>query len=173
MSTELKLLRVAACLFVVFAATPAAWADKIVKEKGRVVYHFVKVEVMEVGDVPGHILGIVDQRGLTTLDTGEVGTWSSKVMLDLTKGTGSHQSYTVTTFEDKSTSVTMAHGTTTARPDGTSAFEGTFTYIAGTGRFTGVKGEGSYTGKRMAPVAPGAPADAAMDYAATYTLPSQ
>jgi len=173
MSQRLWFTVVSFVVFAAFAAAPAAWADKTVKEKGRIVYHFVKVEVMEIGDVPGHILGIVDQRGLVTVDTGDVGTWSTKVVVDLMNGTGPHQAYSVTTFEDKSTTITQAKGVTTSRPDGTSTFEGTFTYIGGTGRFAGIKGGGSYAGKRMAPLSPGVPVDSFQDYAATYTLPSQ
>ena len=173
MSAKLWYRLVAVGLLAVFTTVPAAWADKTVKEKGRVVYHIAKVEVMEVGDVPGHILAIADQRGLTTVDTGEVAIWSTKVVLDLTNGTGPHQAYTLTTFEDKSTAITQSKGVTTAHPDGTSTFEGTFTYIGGTGRFAGVKGGGSYAGKRMAPLTPGVPVDLFQDYSTTYTLPSQ
>ena len=140
-------------------------------EKGRVVYHFVKAEVMQVGDVPGHMVGVVDASGLSFPDTGQVGIYSSKISFDLINGTGTHYAYVVTTFEDKSTTVTLNQGVTTARPDGTSTFEGTFTYVGGTGRFAGIKGAGSYTGKRMAPVTPGGPADVFSDFVATYTLP--
>ena len=160
-------------IIAAFVAVPLAGAEKTVNEKGRVVYHFVKAEVMQVGDVPGHIVGITDGRGLSFPDTGEVGTYLGKVTFDITNGTGPHQAYWVTTYEDKSTVITSCKGVTTARPDGTSTFEGTYTYIGGTGRFAGIQGGGSYTGKRMAPLAPGVPADTFSDYVTTYTLPSQ
>ena len=163
----------AVALFAAFTSLPALAAEQTVNEKGRTVYHFVKTEVMQVGDVPGHIIGIVDAGGLTFSDRGEVGNYSGKISFDLINGTGPHQTYVVTTFEDKSTTITLNKGVTTARSDGTSTFEGTFTYIGGTGRFAGIKGDGSYTGKRMAPVAPGSPADTFSDYVATYSLPSQ
>jgi hypothetical protein len=171
--SQRSLLKVTSLVVFALLTTPSAWAERTVKEKGRVVYHIAKVELMEVGDVPGHLLGIADQRGLVTTDAGEVGAWSTKVVLDLTNGTGPHQAYTVTTFEDKSTTITKAEGVTTSRPDGTSTFEGTFTYIGGTGRFAGIKGGGSYAGKRMAALTPGVPVDLFQDYATTYTLPSQ
>jgi len=173
MRTKLWFTILAVTILAVFSAAPLAGAEKTVKEKGRIVYHFVKVEVMQVGDVPGHIIGVVDARGLSFPDTGEVGTYSNKIMFDLTNGTGPHQGYAMTTFEDKSTVIWQYRGVTTARPDGTSTFEGTSTYIGGTGRFVGIKGGSSYTGKRMAPVTPGGPADSFADYVATYTLPSQ
>jgi len=172
MRTKLWFAILAVAILTVFIALPLAGAEKTVQEKGRQVYHVVKVEVMPVGDVPGHVVGIVDARGLTFPDTGEVATCSLKITFDVTNGTGPHQTYAVTTFEDKSTVITLAKGVTTARPDGTSTFEGTFTYIGGTGRFAGVQGGGSYTGKRMAPLAPGVSADSFSDYVATYTLPS-
>ena len=173
MRTKLWFATLAVAILTVFITLPLAGAEKIVKEKGRTVYHFVKVEVMPVGNVPGHVVGIVDARGLIFPDTGEVGTYSGKIIFDLTNGAGSPQSYWVTTFEDKSTIMTLNKAVTTPRPDGTSTFEGTATYIGGTGRFAGIKGTTSFTGKRMAPLAPGGPADSFSDYVATYTLPSQ
>ena len=164
---------IVAGVLLVFSTAPAAWAQKIVNEKGRVVYHFVKTEVMQAGDVPGHIIGIVDASGLVFPDTGEVATFSNKIILDLIKGTGSHQSYSVNTYEDGSTTVSKGKGVTTAHSDGTSTFEGTYTYIGGTGRFAGIKGGGSYTGKRLAPLTQGGPADSFFDLVGTYTLPSQ
>ena len=160
-------------IIAAFVAVPLAGAEKTVKEKGRTVYHLVKVEAMQVGDVPGHIVGVAESRGLIFPDTGEVGTWSSKITLDLTNGMGPTLTYGVTTFEDKSTMIGLYKSVVTAHPDGTRTFEGTFTYIGGTGRFAGIQGGGSFTGKGMAPLAPGGPADAFSDYVATYTLPSQ
>ncbi len=151
----------------------AAWAEQSVTDKGRVVYHNAKVDAMEVGDAPGHVLAIADQRGLQINQAGEVGQWSTRVFLDLTNGTGPHFSYTIVTFEDKSTAITKANGVTTARADGTSTFEGSFEYIGGSGRFSGIKGGGKYAGKRLAPLTPGVAADIYQEFTATYTLPSQ
>ena len=145
--------------------------EKTVNEKSRTLYHFVKTAVMEAPDVPGHIIGIVDASGLYFPDTGELASWSSKISVDLINGTGTHQIYWVQTFEDKSSMVAHGKGVTSARPEGTSTFEGTYTYIGGTGRFAGVKGGGSYTGKRLAPVSQGAPADAFSENVSAYTLP--
>jgi len=76
-----------------------------------------------------------------------------------------------TVYHFVKTEVMEAPDVTSARPDGTSTFEGTYTYIGGTGRFAGVKGGGSYTGKRLAPVSQGAPADAFSENISAYTLP--
>lgn len=173
MALQAFLRLISGCVVASVAAASAAWAEQSVMDRGRVVYHAAKVDVMEVGDAPGHVLAIVDQRGLQTNQAGEVGQWSTKVFLDLTNGTGPHLSYTTVTFEDKSTMVTKANGVTTARADGTSTFEGTFDYIGGSGRFSGIKGGGKYAGKRLAPLTPGVPADIYQEYTAAYTLPSR
>jgi hypothetical protein len=39
---------------------------------GRVVAHYTKMETMEVGDVPAHVLGIAQQTGLMFYSTGEI-----------------------------------------------------------------------------------------------------
>lgn len=40
---------------------------------GRVVHHSLKTEKIDVGDVPGHIVGISQQSGLTFYSNGEIG----------------------------------------------------------------------------------------------------
>ena len=174
MSTKRWFGLVALGLFAVFGTVSlAVAAEKTVNEKLRAVYHVVKAEVMQVGDVPGHVVGIVDMSGLQfNLDTGEVCNYSLKVLLELTNGTGPHQAYTVTTCEGGK-SFAAVKGVSTAHPDGTSTTEGTFSFTGGTGRFSGIKGGGSYKGKRMAPITPGGAADSFTDTVATYTLPSQ
>ena len=162
---------IVAGVLLVLSTAPAAWAQKTVNEKGRVAYHYVKTEVMQAADVPGHIIGIADASGLRFPDTGEIGTYATKTIFDLINGTGSHQSYTVVTFDDGSTMISKAKGVSTAHSDGTSTFEGTYTYVGGTGRFAGIKGDGSYTGRRVGPVAGGA--NLFFDFVGTYTLPSQ
>ena len=163
---------IAFTVLFVFGAMSLAVA-KTVTEKGRTVYHMVKVEVILVGDIPGHIVGVVDARGLTFVENGDVGTYLNRILFDFTNGTGPHWGYGVTTFPDGSTMVIKFEGTTTALEGGASSFQGTYIYVGGTGRFEGVQGKASYTGKRAAPMSPGGPADSYSDYIATYTLPSQ
>lgn len=174
MRTTLPARLTAAAVLMFTIAVPAVHADRTITEKARVIYHFARIEVMAVGDVPGHIVALADQRGLTTIDTGEVGVWASKGYLDLTNGIGPHQTYTVTTFADKSTVVTQSRGiTSSVAADGSSSFEGTSVIVGGTGRFAGIKGTGTYRGKRMAPITPGGQADAWLESEATYTLPDR
>lgn len=171
MRTRLCIILTLAVLSV-FAVMSLAGAETI-KEKARIVYHMTKVEVIPVGDVPGHITAVADARGLTFIENGEVATFANKIMFDVTNGSGPHWAYSVTTFPDGSTRVWKAQGTTTALPSEESTFEGTITFIKGTGRSEGIQGGGTYTGKRLAPLAPGGPADAYLDSIYTYTLPSR
>ena len=139
--------------------------------KTRLVYRLAEVEMMEVGDVPGHVIGVIQLRGLAFAN-GEVGTYSGWVTMDYTNGSGRHEAYGVVTFEDGSAHVTKSQGTTEASEDGKiSLFEGTFTYTGGAGRFEGIKGKGSYSGKRVAPLSVGA--DSYNDLTSTYTLPAK
>ncbi len=132
-----------------------------------------KVHVIEVGDVPGHTLGVGEQAGVLSCDDGSVATISDKFMGELTKGSGKAQSYWLATFEDGSTYWTKWQNTVTADPGGkTSSWEVTFEYIKGTGRFEGIKGSGTATGKRLTPQ-PGAGAQYYVDIIGTYTLPSR
>jgi len=171
MRTRLWFAILAVIILVGFTAMSLAGAEKTVQEKGRSVYHFVKTEVMKVGDVPGHVVGVADTSGLAFFGTGEVANLSQKIILDLTNGSGPHRAYFVDTFEDGSTILGVSEGITTARAGGISTFEGKITYTGGSGRFEGIKGGGSYTGKRTAPVVQGGPAECYSDTDVTYTLP--
>jgi len=170
MRTKLCFAILAVAVLVCFAAAPLAGAETA---KGRIVYHFFKVERIEVGDVPGHVIGVADGRGLASFDTGEVATFLCKVMFDYTNGSGPFQAYGIFTFEDGSTKIFKPQGTTTALPSGVSTFKYTYTYIKGTGRFEGIQGTGSSTGKRTAPLIPGGPTESYADFTETYTLPSR
>ena len=163
-STGIGVLLIVFCL-----VTPRVDAETA---RSRLVMHLTQVDMVEVGDVPGHVLAIGQQMGLTFLEDGEVGTYSGWFTADYTNGSGKHEGYAITTFEDGSTQVTRSEGTTAASEDGkTSEFKGTFTIIGGSGRFEGIQGKGNYTGKRVAPLSAGA--DGYFDQVSTYTLPSK
>lgn len=142
-----------------------------IKLRAREVAVTNKVEVLEIGDVPGHFIGIFDRVGLSTnLETGEVGSRTTKGSFDYTKGTGTHDGYTAITYEDGSSTTAKFHGTARKDPEGEgSSFEGEWTFVAGTGRYAGIKGEGTYKGRRLAPM--GAAAVIYSDVVGTYTLP--
>jgi len=171
MRGKLLFTALAVAILAVFASMSLAGAESI-NHKGRTVYHFNKVEVIKVGDVSGHIVGVAEGSGLNSLDNGEVAAYSNKITFDYVDGSGTFEGYGVNTYEDGSVTVVKAQGTTTALPGGkVSLFKGTYSFLKGTGRFEGIKGSGSLTGKRIVPI--GAGAECFMDTTETYTLPTR
>ena len=132
-------------------------------DKGRNVLHRIKVEEIEVGDVPGHVVGVIESKGLTFYENGEVATVSIVHTSDNTNGIGTYQGYGLFTFEDGSTHVHKFQSTSTEE----GLFKGTYTYVQGTGRFEGIQGSGSFSGKNFGE--PGLYAD----FTGTYTLPEK
>ncbi len=73
------------------------------KITGRVVAHYTKMETMEVGDIPGHVLGIARQSGLMFYSTGEVAKKAATFHFDLMKGKGTFVDYSLYTDTDGAT----------------------------------------------------------------------
>ena len=126
----------------------------------RVVYNNQKTESMEVGDVPGHFVGVIDQPGLIFFTkgpfSGEIGTRKGTTYFDTVKGKGTATSYLVYTFQDGSTQSLKAISTSTSVDGGKKLiFEGTYEITGGTGRFEGLKGKGTFKGERIGPPQPG------------------
>lgn len=122
----------------------------------RVVYINQKVETTEVGDVPGHVVGFIEQPGMIFITkgpfSGEIGTRKGTTYFDTVKGKGTITSYLVYTFKDGSTmSLKATAGSTTPVEGGGVTFEGTYEMTGGTGRFEGMKGKGTYKGERIGP----------------------
>lgn len=126
-------------------------ADEVV---GRSVYHTEKGEMMEAGDVPGHIVGVAQQSGLTFYTkgpaSGQIATRMANLYLDVVKWKGTFTAYVVDTFQDGSSLKYKAIGTITPMGEGNrAAFEGTYEITGGAGRFEGKKGKGSFKGERI------------------------
>jgi hypothetical protein len=116
----------------------------------RRVQDTVKMTAAEVGDVPEHVVGVVQFKGLTFFANGEVATHANPATFDLTNGSGPHQGYVVHYFDDGSTSIERYQGEAKLSADGKrTTVTGTFQCIGGTGRFAGLKGEGTYRGERL------------------------
>jgi hypothetical protein len=121
---------------------------------GRAVWHTLKAETMEVGDVPGHTIGVLQQAGLGIFTKGPAGgqiaTRTNTAYTDTVKGKGTATNYIVYTFRDGSTMSHKATGTITPVDGGTTvAFEGTYEVTGGTGKFAGAKGKGTFKGERL------------------------
>jgi hypothetical protein len=116
----------------------------------RRVQGTAEVTTVEVGDVSGHVVGVVEFKGLSFFADGEVATHTNPATFDLTNGSGPHQGYVVHYFDDGSTSIERYRGEARMSADGKrTMIEGTFECVGGTGRFAGIKGEGTYRGERL------------------------
>ena len=116
----------------------------------RRVQGTAEITAVEVGDVPGHVVGVVEFKGLTFFAGGEIATHTNPATFDLTDGSGPHQGYVIHYFDDGSTSIERYQGEAKLSADGKrTAVTGTFQCVGGTGRFAGLKGEGTYKGERV------------------------
>ena len=121
---------------------------------GRIVIHTQKIESIEVGDVPGHSLGVIQQTGVSFItkgpESGEIASRTGTAIFDVVKGTGTVVGYAVQTFKDGSTLAYKTSGTVTSQDGGKkTVMEGSYEYTGGTGKFAGVKGKGTHKGERI------------------------
>lgn len=164
-----SLLIIAVCLLVSVSSVQAETV------KYQTTFYHNKVEVIPVGDVEGHVLIVVDSKGLY-LAGNEVAVRSAWTTGDVTKGKGLVQGYEVLTYEDGSTIVSKYQVSLTPGPGGKIGLyqDGKGEYTKGTGRFEGIKGTYTFTGKRLTPVnlkENVSRGDVVYEGTATYTLP--
>jgi len=94
---------------------------------GRFSLHMIKAETIEVGDVPGHVLGIAQQTGVVFYSTGEVARKTNTDTFDYVKGKGTFVDYSYYTHQDGSILFTKGGGTTIPLDGGKgTALEGIF-----------------------------------------------
>jgi hypothetical protein len=142
----------------------ASGADE--KISGRFVYHTLKVETVEVGDVPGHINGITQNAGLLFYSNGEIATITGTNLFDYVDGKGTFTANRVYNHSDGSTKFVKLIGTTTPVDGGKkSVFECTYEYTGGTGRFERIEGKGTCKGERLGSSKTGG--DTYMDFTGT------
>jgi hypothetical protein len=140
----------ALALFAVAGLAVPALAHAQDLGTSRRVQATAEVKQVEVGDVSGHVVGVVEFKGLTFFAGGEVATHTNPATFDLTNGSGPHQGYVVHYFDDGSTSIERYQGEAELSADGKrTTVAGTFQCVGGTGRFKGLKGEGTYKGGRV------------------------
>ncbi len=138
----------------VVLAPPAQAADE--RTTGRVVAHYAKMETMEVGDVPGHVLGIAQQTGLMFYSTGEIARKAATFHFDLMKGKGTFVDYSLYTDQDGSARFLKSVGTAGPVGEGKKfVIEGDIECIGGTGRYEGFKGTGTFKGERIGEIKTG------------------
>lgn len=140
--------------FIATAFVPLTQAAEEIA--ARTVYHTVKAETKDVGDVPGHITGAVHHAGLCFFTkgpaSGEIATRTSKAQVDIVNGKGTYTTDIVYTLRDGSTLSQKATGTASPADDGKrTLYEGTYEMTGGTGKFAGIKGKGTFKGERLGP----------------------
>ncbi len=140
----------------------------------KLVSMYEKIEWIKVTQTEGVMIGVMDRKGLSIFENGEIATTSCRGLLDTKKG---WQGYSSMIFEDDSTLLLSWKGPTSlSRPAGGKyvVYGLTFEYAKGTGRFKGIKGNGTFTGK-----APQWDEDykakgfTYYEFTGTYALPSQ
>ncbi len=143
------------CLPLIIALVVAtAMAQEKHEIAGKMTMVYPKQETMEVGDTEGHVLSFGAAKG-----TNEC-TSKHKIMdgaqavnmafSDLVQGNGPHQGYLKLTLgEDAVFFKWDGMVTTTVPEEGTpiTAFEGTCSYVKGTGQFENIQGGGTYKGQ--------------------------
>jgi len=137
------------------------------------VGHTQKSEMMEVGDVPGHFMGVNQYHGLSFYtkgpDKGEMINRMGTTIFDVVKGTGTVTIYEVKTFNDGSMLVLKNWGTSTPIGGGKrTATEGRWEVSSGTGRYAGAKGSGTFKAVRIGDLKTGA--DTYIDFTGTVTM---
>lgn len=138
----------------------------------KLVSMYDKVERVKVAETEGVMIGVMDRKGLSIFDNGEIALTNCRGIFDTKKG---FQGYSSLIFEDGSTLVLSWKGPT-SNSAGKKYWEYGIAveYVEGTGRFKGVKGSGSYKGK--APLWDDdyrAKGFTLYEFSGTYTLPSQ
>ena len=141
-------------LALIFALTVTTLAQEKTKIAGKMTVTYTKQEKFDVGDTEGHIISMAESEG-TNVSTGKHEFMDGAQVVnmsfgDLVKGNGPHQGYIKFT-KNGDTSFAKWEGkiTTTISAEGTpmTTFEGTFSYIKGTGQFENIHGSGTYKGR--------------------------
>jgi hypothetical protein len=135
-------------VLLLLLAAPFVQAAERGKVTGRLVFYVTNVQSVPVGDVEGHIIYLLEAKGIAFWKP-----WGPCLIKDSqtgerTKGLGSTEAYDIHTFPDGSTITTKFKSESTSAGSGktgTGAGEGTWTFVSGTGKFQGIQGEG--TGK--------------------------
>ncbi len=128
----------------------------------------LREESVEISDVEGHELGYSNRGGFFAFENGEVATINSVATFDYVKGAGPWLQYVTIKFEDGSTIIFKAQGTSGG---GGTAAKGEI--YKGTGRFEGIKGTQSGKSKIL-PYEKGDPGKRGRGYGSgtlEYTLP--
>ena len=136
--------------------------------------HVTKMEMVPISDVEGHFIGVSVREGVTVFENGELAWVKAALILDLTKGAGTFDSYATYTVTDGSTFTVRNKGTMEATPQGVSlGAKRTGDIIHGTGRFQGIKGTITSSTKLLPSEKGEMGGKALSEGTLVYTLPSK
>ncbi len=159
------------CLSLAILLLPSAAAAQEKELKWRAVTHNKEVQVIKVGDVEGHVLGVAKFSGLAFFDDDTVGATGYTVSFDYTKGSGPFTGHATLAFEDGSTIWMSFEGQSVKGDDGVTRFEGGYAQTHGTGTYEGIKGSGGFKGQRVSLMEGGG--ETYYDADLKFVLPSQ
>jgi hypothetical protein len=128
-----------------FAVIILLVGNAVAGEKGKVadreVFHTNSLQSLKGPDIAGHTLWLMDMKGI-----GFTKNWGACLIYandaaDLVNGEGTAQGYNQHTFPDGSTTVHKWEGNNKGKG---ATWEGTWTFIKGTGKFEGIQGGGTW-----------------------------
>jgi hypothetical protein len=132
-------------------------AQKMTKISGKMTLAATMQERADIGDPEGHVVS------LSVFEGSNVNTGTNKFMdgayvantasSDYIKGSGPHQTYVkMSANGDAAFAKCVGETKTVLTDDGTpvSTFEGSFTYVGGTGAYKNIHGGGTYKGTFIA-----------------------
>jgi hypothetical protein len=139
-------------LILVFGAAVSN-AQEMTEISGTISLVVTQQQPIEIGDAEGHEVNFMTSDG-TNENKGEHDFMASAKVTnisysDLVNGNGTHHGYvTLTTGDDSAIAKWKGTVTTTVTADTVSntTFEGTYTYIHGTGKYVNINGGGTYKG---------------------------
>ena len=145
-----KIIAMMALIF--FAMGILLVGDVVAGERGkfgaRWVVYGTTFHTLKVPDVEDHAILAYEAKGIIFTEKWGAGLGYETGTLDLLKGEGTCQGYTQYTFPDGSTYTIKWECNNKGKG---SIWEGTWTYIKGTGKFEGIQGGGTWKSYDMGP----------------------
>ena len=153
-TTSRRLIALFIGLALILAFTPTiSMAQKMTRAAGKIKAVYTKQDTVAVGDTEGHILSFGMSEGANVSATEDKFLEGARTVNysfgDLVMGNGPHQGYIKFTKNgDTAFAKWQGRVTTTVSAEGVPAvkFEGTTTWIKGTGKFENIQGTGTYKG---------------------------